>query len=70
MTKNEEQRIFNEAVNGYGFTEVSQTPDGVYCTGCCYVHKRPTKMYKGGMGDKDVMCKYAIVKFYNPEINQ
>lgn len=64
MNKSEEKRIFREAINGYGFQEVEQTADGVYCTGCHKVHKRPTKMYKN---DRDVLCRYQIIYLYNPE---
>ena len=52
-------RVFKEAANGYGFTEIEQKPEGVYCTGCNRTHKRPTKMYSNG---KDVMCKYQIAR--------
>jgi hypothetical protein len=62
-----ENRIFAEAVNGFGFEEVDQSPDGVYCTGCLIVHKRPTKMYQFSGNKKEVMCKSAVVRFYNPE---
>jgi len=64
MTKSEENRIFKEAVIGYGFVEIDQTPDGVYCTGCDQVHKRPTKMYR--LDKKEVLCKYQVARLYNP----
>lgn len=60
----QENRIFREAVNGYGFVEVEQTPDGVYCTGCGVSHSRPTKLYTNG---HDTLCKYQVVRLYNPE---
>lgn len=66
MTKAKENRIFREACNGYGFEEIEQTADGTYCTGCNAVHKRPTKMYKAPQ-NKDVLCKYQVVRLYNPE---
>ena len=62
--KKEEERIFNEACNGYGFEEVQQTADGLYCDGCFVVHKRPTKMYSNG---RDTLCKFQVVHLYNPE---
>ena len=58
-------RIFKEAVIGYGFEEVEQTVDGVYCTGCGSVHKRPTKLYQAGV---DILCKYQVIRLYNPEV--
>ena len=64
LTKSEKNRIFNEACNGYGFEEVEQDIDGIYCTGCHRVHKRPTKMYSNG---KEHLCKHQIVRLYNPE---
>ena len=64
-TKAEETHIFQEAFNGYGFEEIQQTPDGIYCTGCDAVHKRPTKMYKAPM-NKDVLCRYQVIRLYNP----
>jgi len=65
MKKSEENRIFAEAVNGYGFVEKEQTADGIYCTGCMTVHKRPTKMYENG---RDVLCRFQVVELYNPEL--
>ena len=64
LSKKEENRIFKEAVIGYGFIEVQQTPQGIFCTGCLSIHKRPTKLYKN---QKDTLCKYQVVKLYNPE---
>ena len=64
MFNAEENRIFKEACNGYGFEEVEQTVDGVYCTGCCQVHKRPTKLYSNRI---EILCKYQVIKLYNPE---
>ncbi len=63
-TKAEEARIFKEACNGFGFEEVSQSVDGVYCAGCGVVHKRPTKMYSNG---REVLCRFQVVRLYNPE---
>ena len=60
----QENKIFAEACNGYGFEEVPQLGDGVYCTGCLCVHKRPTKMYSNG---SDTLCKHAVVRLYNPD---
>lgn len=65
-SEHEINRIFREAVNGYGFVEVPQTIDGVYCTGCSSTHKRPTKMYTNG---RDTLCKHQVVWLYNPEEN-
>jgi hypothetical protein len=62
-------RIFREAVNGYGFTEVEQQPEGLYCAGCLCVHKRPTKMYSKDHKPKDLYCRSAVIKFFNPEEN-
>lgn len=64
MSSSEENRIFKEAVNGYGFEEVEQTPEGLYCTGCGVAHKRPTKMYSNG---QETLCKYQVIRLYNPE---
>jgi hypothetical protein len=73
-----EDRIFREAVNGFGFTEVEQQADGLYCAGCLCVHKRPTKMYSNDPKFKDprfngdgwscdLYCRFAVIKFFNPE---
>jgi hypothetical protein len=67
MKKSEFRRILREARVGYGFDPIEQTPEGLFCTGCNTVHKRPTKMYKGGAGNAEIMCNVAIVHFYNPE---
>lgn len=69
ITKAEENRIFREAVNGYGFVEVDEDYwtrrlGACYCTGCMVAHKRPTKMYTNG---RDTLCKYQVVRLYNPE---
>lgn len=61
MKKSEENRIFAEAV----IVEKEQTADGIYCTGCMTVHKRPTKMYENG---RDVLCRFQVVELYNPEL--
>ena len=58
-------KIFREACIGYGFVEVPQTPEGLYCTGCFYVHKRPTKMYTNG--HKETLCRFQVIRLYNPE---
>jgi hypothetical protein len=63
-----EQRIFKLACDGYGFEEIEQTADGLYCTGCQQVHHRPIKMYSNGQNE--VLCKSAVVRFYNPEISK
>ena len=63
LTRSQEDAIFKEAVNGYGFEEIEQKPDGIYCTGCLQTHKRPTKMYSNG---RDNLCKHQVVRFYNP----
>lgn len=67
MSKSEEERIFREAVNGYGFQEVEQTSDGTFCTGCHVVHKRPTKMYTLNPGKNETLCRFQVVNLYNPE---
>jgi hypothetical protein len=63
--------IFREAIDGYGFTEVEQQGDGVFCTGCGYTHKRPTKMYTNGQnsvysGIKETICRHQVIHLYNP----
>lgn len=58
---------FKEIAEGYGFEEVPQEGDGIYCTGCYRVHKRPTKMYENaikGRPGREVMCRDAIIRFY------
>jgi hypothetical protein len=65
MTSSKDERIFREACNGYGFTEVEQSSDGLYCTGCMIIHKRPTKMYSNGQ--REVLCKTQVIRLYNPE---
>ena len=68
LTAAERERIFKEAANGFGFTEIEQSGDGTYCHGCLCVHKRPTKMYSNNEPTRPViMCKSAVVYFYNPE---
>jgi len=61
------EKIFKEAVNGYGFEEIEQQPEGIYCEACCRVHKRPTKMYSSPYVTIKPICKDGIVRFYNPE---
>lgn len=61
----EEDRIFKEACNGYGFFEIEQKADGIFCKGCLVVHKRPTKMYDNGAGE--VLCRFQVIHLYNPE---
>jgi len=65
LSDKEINRIFKEACIGYGFKEVPQNADGIYCTGCCVVHKRPTKLYTNG---RDTMCKFQVANLYNPEL--
>jgi len=63
-----EDRKFQDAANGYGFEEIEQHGDGIYCHGCFVVHKRPTKMYSNGQSS--IMCKHAVVQFYwEPELS-
>ncbi len=63
-----EKRIFEEACNGYGFEEVEQEYDGLYCEGCMAVHKRPTKMYSNGeRGLGRCLCRYQVIRLFNPE---
>jgi hypothetical protein len=64
ITKSQEKLIFEEACIGYGFEEVEQEADGLYCTGCYVIHKRPTKMYSGGM--RETLCKFQVIRLYNP----
>lgn len=59
-------KVFKEACIGFGFEEVEQNPDGVYCTGCGFIHKRPTKMFRA-KGIKETLCKFQVVRLYNPE---
>jgi hypothetical protein len=66
-TKSQIDKIFKEACDGFGFEEVDEsqyTPDGIWCTGCRMIHKRPTKMYTNG---REVMCKWRVAVDYNPE---
>ncbi len=65
LTKSEENRIFREACNGFGFEEVEQPADGTCCTGCYEVHKRPIKMYSNGQ--RECLCRYQVIRLYNPE---
>lgn len=68
MTASENNRIFREACNGYGFEEVQQQADGLYCQGCLTIHKRPTKMYSNGQrGLGSMLCKYQVIRLFNPE---
>lgn len=70
ITKSEEKRIFAEACNGFGFEEADMNSvDGLYCTGCMFVHKRPTKMYRmgGNAKDRECLCRYQVIRLYNPE---
>lgn len=60
----EDDRIFRDAIDGYGFVEVDQTGDGLYCTGCMTTHKRPTKMYRQ---QKETLCRRQVIRMYNPE---
>lgn len=64
ITKSQENMIFAEAKIGYGFEEVEQEADGLYCTGCYVAHKRPTKMYQGGMNE--TLCRFQVIRLYNP----
>jgi hypothetical protein len=61
-----EDRIFREAVNGYGFTEAEQEAEGLYCAGCLCVHTRPTKMYSNDCNET-FYCRHAVIRFFNPE---
>jgi hypothetical protein len=65
MTKAEFEKTFQETANGYGFEEIEQTPDGVFCEGCLTVHKRPTKMYSQYPKDvwANAYCKHAVVRY-------
>jgi hypothetical protein len=62
---NPKRNLFWECCNGFGFEEIDQEPDGVYCTGCLVVHKRPTKMYTNGQ--KEILCRHAVIRLYNPD---
>jgi hypothetical protein len=64
LSEVEENRIFKEACNGYGFQEIQQMPSGIYCLGCFQIHKRPTKMYSNGSWQ---LCKTQVVLLFNPE---
>ncbi len=65
------QKQFEEICNGYGFEEVEQNSDGLYCTGCLAVHKRPTKMYANGKMAPglilETMCSVSVVHFYGDD---
>ncbi len=69
LTKSEQKRIFAEACNGFGFEETEQEADGLYCTGCMVVHKRPIKMYRmgGNARDRECLCRCQVIRLYNPE---
>ncbi len=72
MPKLTEEKKFKIAANGYGFEEIPQEAEGIYCDGCMCVHKRPTKMYANQSGTISeikkrsgrIMCKYAVVRDY------
>ncbi len=66
MSNSSDDRIFNEAKTGYGFEEVEQRPEGIYCAGCLSIHKRPTKMYRDGVR-RELWCKQSIIRYWNPE---
>lgn len=65
-TKSKEQQKFEEICNGYGFSEIPQSIDGVYCNGCGITHKRPTKMYSNGekrsLGES--LCRFQVIYLY------
>lgn len=61
------EKLFQECRDGYGFEEVEQQPDGLYCEGCMAVHRRPTKMYSNGdRGLGHCLCKFQVVRLFNP----
>ncbi len=61
-------RVFKDACNGYGFEEVPQEPEGLYCEGCMTAHKRPTKMYSNGeRGLGKCLCRFQVCRLFNPE---
>lgn len=68
-----ENKLFAEICNGYGFEEIEhKTPDGIYCTGCHCVHKRPTKMYSNvpeGRAGREVLCKHQVIHLYEGGID-
>lgn len=69
-SKTRDQRIFEEACNGFGFTEMERTPEGLYCVGCMTVHKRPTKMYTLGEHGHSLgkcLCRFQVIQLFNPE---
>lgn len=68
LTKHEENEIFKEACDGFGFEELEQTVDGTFCNGCNIVHKRPIRMYHNCQNGnaRQVLCKYYVVAWYNP----
>lgn len=67
LPKSEQNRIFKEALNGFGFEEIQFGPDGLHCEGCQQIIKRPAKMYIGGTGGAEKLCKRCIIELYNPE---
>jgi len=62
-------RIFKEAVNGFGFEEIPQNGNGIYCWGCLTVHKQPTKMYshENHLKNPRFLCRNAVIFYFNPE---
>lgn len=67
------KQTFQEIADGYGFEEIQQLVDGVYCCGCYSVHKRPTKMYSNGPVTFDgrpvrpgveVLCRIQVFHLY------
>lgn len=61
--------LFKEIVNGYGFEEVEQTTEGLYCDGCMVTHKRPTKMYSSDRGVSK-HCRNKVLYFYGDAIEE
>ena len=62
-----DERKFKDAANGYGFDEIEQEAEGIYCHACMVSHKRPTKMYENaykGHPSRVVMCKSGVIRFY------
>ncbi len=61
-----ERKKLEEVCVGYGFDPIEQHVDGIYCTGCYTIHKRPTKMYSNGPKPNggEVLCRYQVIHLY------
>lgn len=73
VKKPSDEVVFRDACDGYGLTEVSQTGDGLFCSGCLCNHKRPIKMYSNGSkspsGGLEMLCKDQVIRLYSPNLD-